>query len=332
MQKGAVSAMEPDDTDLNGCSQIISEVQVEVDRNLCGMRLDQFLAHKFPEFSRSLITTSIRDKSLSVNGSPKKSSYRLRTGEVVSGIIKVAGELKVEPEEIDFEILYEDEWLLLLTKPPGLVVHPGSGNTRGTLVNGLLFYCESIKGIGDTIRPGIVHRLDKDTSGVMVVAKTENTHRGLVEIFKEHQVKKEYLALVCGVVQEREGRVVASIGRHQTQRQKMAVRELGGKHAATNWELVKSFDDHSLLKVRIETGRTHQIRVHMAHLGFPVAGDCIYGPSKSDSRFPRQMLHAWRLAFTHPITGKAIDCKADLWPDFKNVLQESGGTDHLGLL
>lgn len=190
-----------------------------------------------------------------------------------------------------------------------------------------------IENVGDSLRPGIVHRLDKDTSGIMVVAKTEQCHREMVDIFKDHRLEKEYLAVVSGVPRETEGRIVTSIGRHPIQRQKMAVREIGGKHAATNWKLLASLDDGcSLLKVVIETGRTHQIRVHMAHMGNPVAGDALYGRASRGRIFPRQMLHAWRLSFTHPINSSEVDLTAPLWPDFKDSLVELGGDDILAKL
>lgn len=324
-QKDAAIGMELDDEVSSVFGHFVSEIKIDVEDKLSGMRLDRFLALKYPEISRSLITVSIRNKSLLVDGSPRKSSYRLKPGDQVSGCIAVPGEINIHPERIDLQILYEDAYLLLLSKPPGLVVHPGCGNPGGTLVNGLLYHCKNIEGVGENIRPGIVHRLDKDTSGIMVVAKTDLVHKEMVDIFKEHRLEKEYLALICGVPQEKSGRIVTSIGRHPVRRQKMAVRVNNGKHAVTNWEVVETCKNYSLLKINIETGRTHQIRVHMAHLGFPVAGDTLYGRTKRDSpSFPRQMLHAWRLAFTHPGSGKCIDLKAELWPDFRDVLINMG--------
>ena len=288
-----------------------------------GVRLDQFLALQLPELSRSYISSSIREKTIFVNEVPRKNSYRLKLGESISGVVQEEKPLEVRGEKIDFSILYEDEWLLFISKPPGLVVHPGSGNHSGTLVNGLVHYCAGIAGVGDSVRPGIVHRLDKDTSGIMVVAKTEAVHRDLINCFKEHQLEKEYLTLVQGVPKEYSGRIVASIGRHHIHRQKMAVKEFGGKHAATNWELLECYvGGLSLLSVKIETGRTHQIRVHMAHLGLPVAGDKVYGSGKSKVHYPRQMLHASRLILQHPVTGRKMDVKAPLWPDFEAILDK----------
>ncbi|BHH83868.1 RluA family pseudouridine synthase [Desulforhopalus sp. 52FAK] len=294
----------------------------QVDEKHVGVRLDQFLALQLPQLSRSQISASIRGRDILVNDESKKNSYRLKLGESISGRVQEDKPLEVTAEKIDFEVLYEDEWLLFISKPPGLVVHPGSGNHTGTLVNGLVHYCATIAGVGDSVRPGIVHRLDKDTSGVMVIAKTDTVHRALVECFKEHNLEKEYLTLVQGVPRQCDGRVVASIGRHHINRQKMAVKTISGKHAATNWELLETYvGGISLLQVRIETGRTHQIRVHMEYLGFPVLGDVVYGKAKHKGIYPRQMLHASRLILPHPVTGRKMDIKAPLWDDFAAVLE-----------
>ncbi len=292
-----------------------------IDEKHVGVRLDQYLALQLPDLSRSQISASIRGKTIVVNGESRINSYRLKREDAISGVIEEDKPLVVQAEEIDFSILFEDDWLLFICKPPGLVVHPGAGNHSGTLVNGLVHHCSNIAGVGDSVRPGIVHRLDKDTSGVMVVAKTDGVHRDLVNCFKEHRLEKEYLTLVQGIPKQYSGRVVGSIGRHHIHRQKMAVKEFGGKHAATNWELLECYvGGLSLLRVRIETGRTHQIRVHMAHLGLPVAGDTVYGGGKSKIHYPRQMLHASRLILEHPVTGRKMDVKAPLWDDFQSIL------------
>ena len=299
--------------------------QVRIDAGLKGMRLDQFLSNYLPSVSRALVISSIRKGLILVDGVPRKSSYRLKANETLEGAVESKAVVDVLPEKIDFPILYEDDFLLLISKPPGLVVHPGSGNSHGTLVNGLLHHCKFIAGVGDSLRPGIVHRLDKDTSGIMVIAKTESVHRLLVDCFKNHRLEKEYLALLHGVPKNKTGRIVAPIGRHPVQRQKMAIRQTGGKHAASCWEVLHEFENRfSLVKVVIETGRTHQIRVHMAHLGCPVVGDRVYGAGKDNSRFPRQLLHASRLVFQHPVTDAPIDKVALLWPDFEAVLMELG--------
>ena len=305
--------------------------QVTIDAGLTGMRLDQFLSHYLPAVSRNLIISSIRNGLILVDNIQKKSSYRLKEDETLTGSIKSKPAIEVLPEQIDFPILYEDDALLLLSKPPGLVVHPGSGNHHGTLANGLVHHCQSIAEAGDTLRPGIVHRLDKDTSGIMVIAKTDSVHQLLVDSFKNRRLQKEYLALVHGVLKEKTGRIVASIGRHPVQRQKMAVRVTGGKHAVSSWHVLGVLANRfSLVKVVIETGRTHQIRVHMAHLGCPVVGDKVYGAGKDNSLFPRQLLHASRLIFHHPITGVLIDKSAGLWPDFSQILRDLGWSDAVG--
>jgi 23S rRNA pseudouridine1911/1915/1917 synthase len=284
-----------------------------------GLRLDQFLAQNLQDVTRSQLIASVRAGQVLVDGVGKKSSYRLKTGDNITGSLYFLPTIDVEPEEISLSILFEDEFLLAISKPPGLVVHPGSGNQTGTLVHGLLYHCGSIAGVGDNVRPGIVHRLDKDTSGVMVVAKREKVHRQLVEAFKTRTIDKEYLALLHGILVEKQGRLVAPIGRHPVHRQKMAVRE-AGRYAATHWRVQKEYGGKfSLVKVGIETGRTHQIRVHMAHLGHPVAGDGVYGKNPG-KEFPRQLLHASRIRFTHPITGVIIAIEAPLWPDFIDVL------------
>ncbi len=293
-----------------------------------GLRLDQLLAARLNEYSRSQITAAIRSGAVQIQGAGKKSSYRVKQGEeiVISSMDTASPPSHLTPQKIDFPLLYEDNYLLVLSKPPGLVVHPGSGNYLGTLAHGLLYHCQELAGVGgDTLRPGIVHRLDKDTSGVMVVAKQEQSHRLLVDMFANHRLEKEYLALVCALPQQEKGEIIAPIGRHPIHRQKMAVVEHGGRYAASFWQVQQRFTRHCLLKVRIETGRTHQIRVHLASRGLPIAGDLVYGGSRvreESARFPRQMLHAHRLSFRHPITGETLDIQAEPWPDMAAALQQ----------
>ncbi len=292
-----------------------------------GLRLDQFLVIHFVEYSRNQLVAAIRGGSVLVDGLPKKSSYRLKSGEqVLFSAPSLASPSPLVPEQIDFPILYEDEDLLVLVKPPGLVVHPGNGNHTGTLVHGLLYYCQAFANVGgDSLRPGIVHRLDKDTSGVMVVAKHEQSHRLLVDMFAHRQLDKEYLALVCGTPQREAGEVIAPIGRHPVHRQKMAVVEQGGRYAASFWRVQRRFKQYTLVRVKIETGRTHQIRVHLASCGMPVAGDLLYGGSRvrrENELFPRQMLHAHRLSFSHPLTKKPLDMVAEPWPDMLQALEK----------
>ena len=286
------------------------------------LRLDQFLALSFTDYSRSKLSEAIKSGAVQVNGVSVKPGYRLKQADVVTGAIDFPSEpLTLHPQDVPFSVIQEDPEYLIIDKPPGLVVHPGSGNADRTLVNGLLFRYADFSEVGDESRPGIVHRLDKDTSGVMVVARTEGAHSRLVNQFKNRQVDKTYIALVMGVMKEDGGRIVAPIGRHPVHRQKMAVRENNGRHAVSNWKCKTRFSRHTLVEVHIETGRTHQIRVHFAHLGFPVAGDQLYGPSRDHTMFPRQMLHAWKLSFAHPATGHRVDSAAELPDDFEAVLR-----------
>ncbi|MFH2123305.1 MAG: RluA family pseudouridine synthase [Pseudomonadota bacterium] len=288
-----------------------------------GCRLDHFLVHAVPETSRSVLTESVRLGLIKVDNFQRKNSYCLKSGECIAGSLFVAPVVDMLPEEIPFDVIFEDSYLLILSKPPGLVVHPGSGNYSGTLVNGLLYHCQAIAGVGgDEVRPGIVHRLDKDTSGLMVVAKEEETHRKLVEAFKARIIEKQYLALLQGNLQQKTGRIVASIGRHPVHRQKMTIRE-DGRYAATSWQVLQEFSaGFSLVQLQIETGRTHQIRVHMASMGHPVAGDLVYHSGRGKRRFPRQLLHSAHLRFVHPVTGEELDFSAPLWPDFALIVDQ----------
>lgn len=292
-----------------------------------GTRFDHYLVSLIPGTSRSSIIQSIRLGLFRVDGQEKKTSYRLKAGETVRGSVLESVSQELLPQEVPFDILFEDEHLLLISKPPGIVVHPANGNPDGTLVNGLLHHCQNIADVGDAARPGIVHRLDKDTSGIMVVAKTIKCHRLLVEAFKERTVDKEYLALVFGYLREANGRLVANINRHPVNRKKMAVCLEGrGRYAASSWSLIESYEEGcSLIKVKIETGRTHQIRVHMSSLGHPVAGDSLYGRARNTRKYPRQMLHAHRLRLTHPITGGELSFTAPLWPDFMAIIESLRG-------
>lgn len=299
---------------------------LKVPSELAGCRLDHFLVRAIPGVSRAHLVEAVRGGLVRVDNVLRKSSYSLKGGESIEGALVSPAPLGVVAEEVDFQILYEDSSLLVLSKPPGLVVHPGSGNQQGTLVSGLVFHCSEIAGIGDDIsRPGLVHRLDKDTSGLMVVAKEEEAHRRLVDAFKARKVEKEYVALLHGSLKNKEGRIVASIGRHPVHRQKMAIRE-NGRFAATRWELIQEFSSgFSLVRLLIETGRTHQIRVHMASLGHPVAGDRVYGSGRRNEIFSRQMLHSSRLCFAHPVTGEQLEFVAPVWADFAGILDRLRG-------
>ncbi|MEE4242231.1 MAG: RluA family pseudouridine synthase [Desulfopila sp.] len=324
--------METEDSSIpqQKCGKVL--VAFVVQSESAGLRLDHFLVERLPHLSRSQLTTAIKCGNIEVNGAPAKASRKLRSDDVIGGYVETtAPPLHVVAQRVDFIALFEDEYLLVLSKPPGVVVHPANGNPDKTLVNGLLYHCQSIGDVGDPMRPGIVHRLDKDTSGVMVIAKTAEVHRKLVESFKSRRVKKIYQALVSGVPQQNAGRIAAPVGRHPVNRKKMAVREKGGKHAVTHWKVMSNYSGKfSLVELIIETGRTHQIRVHMASIGHPVAGDTLYGPGKAYPLFARQMLHSSQLRFEHPVTGHEIVGTAPLWPDMEELVfhfEQSLGDD-----
>jgi 23S rRNA pseudouridine1911/1915/1917 synthase len=297
------------------------EDQLIVEEHQANGRLDAFLAAAVPEVSRSHWKALIQEARVTVNGTACKPNHKLKVGDEVFWSIPEEASDEVLPEDIPLEILFEDETLLVLNKPPGLVVHPAAGNETGTLVNALLFHDPAFY---DLERAGIVHRLDKDTSGVMVVAKSEVAMTELQRQFKARETNKAYLALVWGHPPAR-GRIENQIGRHPVHRQKMAVLKEGGRVAVSGFETVETFDEVSLVRVKIETGRTHQIRVHMAHLGHPVAGDSVYGRARRH-KLPmppqRQMLHAERLEFTHPVSGKRLSFEAPLFDDMRCLLEK----------
>ncbi|MCF6291069.1 MAG: RluA family pseudouridine synthase [Desulfobacterales bacterium] len=303
-----------------------------VTTSAAGQRLDQYLAVRLPAASRTMIAELIRSGRVSLNARLKtKASYRVRPGDEIDIVIPLPVPVRLEPEPVAFELLFEDDHLLVLSKPPRVVVHPAAGHHGGTLVHGLLFHCRTLSGISGVQRPGIVHRLDKDTSGVMVVAKDDRTHQGLVRLFKERRVNKVYHALVDGRPDGQQGRVDLPIGRHPVHRKKMAVRPETGRRAATRWKVLDRFaPGPTFLEITLETGRTHQIRVHMAAMGCPVAGDLVYGRPRSyyqDLEIGRQCLHASILSFDHPLTGESLHFQAPIWPDMATLLarlRESG--------
>jgi len=289
----------------------------------CGLRLDHFLTHHFPEHSRSSLNKLIATADVLVNGQTVKAGYRLRAKETVSVRFPVAKEEELFPQKIEFPILFEDEHLLVLSKPPGLVVHPACGHTAGTLVHGLLYHCRELPFV-EGGRPGIVHRLDKDTSGIMLVAKNEYALRSLMADFKDRRIRKTYHAILLRAPREPKGRIVNPIGRHPVDRKRMAIRPLDGKYAATNWKITEYFaNGWCMVEVGIETGRTHQIRVHMASINAPIAGDSLYGGTvgQGASFQPlRQMLHASSLRFDHPADGRHMCFTAPLWSDMQQLL------------
>lgn len=295
-----------------------------------GQRLDQFLSQNTSvvpgDFSRAMFQELIVQQKVLVNGLARKNNYRVRTHECIQIFIPAPTPSVLVPEPVDFTLIHEDDYILVLSKPPGLVVHPACGNLTGTLVHGLLHHCTGrLSGINGQIRPGIVHRLDKDTSGVMVVAKNDTAHHSLSSQFKNKTAQKTYVALLDGVPSERGGQICSSIGRHSVNRKKMAVISGSrGKTAITNWKVITHYK-HNLFwaEIGIETGRTHQIRVHMASIGLPVAGDAVYGKKKpiyQQLGITRQCLHASKLSFCHPATGKQVTYTAELPPDLSDIL------------
>jgi 23S rRNA pseudouridine1911/1915/1917 synthase len=293
-------------------------------------RLDRFLTRQLPAHSRAYLQQLIEQGQVTVDGQATKSGYRLRPGDHIAVNLPAPRPSGVLPEQIRLEVLYEDAHLLVVNKPAGMVVYPSPGNASGTLVNALLAHCPRLSGIGGVERPGIVHRLDKDTSGAIVVAKDDVTHRGLACQFADRQVKKLYLAIVSGDVREAAGVVDAAIGRHPVYRQKMSTHTRGGREAVTEFRVLERFGHHTLVELRPRTGRTHQIRVHMAALGHPLLGDPTYGHSRKAltrsplarqlSWFRRQALHAWVLGFTHPVAGERLECRAPLPDDLERLL------------
>ncbi len=288
-----------------------------------GHRLDKVLHSNshLAEMSRSRIQKLIKDGYIQVNDHTVKLSYKVHDKDHISVTIPSPKKLLLKPQELPLGILFEDEHLIVINKDPGIVVHPAAGNMEGTLVQGLLHHCQDLSGIGGVMRPGIIHRLDKDTSGVLVVAKTDLAHQNLVEQFKKRQVRKIYLAIVAGCPAQHSGTITTSIGRHPVHRKKMSVLERGGRSAVTEYEVIETFVKASLLRVVIKTGRTHQIRVHMAHIGCPVLGDQIYGGKKAQMEgVKRQCLHASQLTIAHPLTTEILQFDAPLPADMKSLL------------
>lgn len=296
-----------------------------------GLRLDVFLTQRDGSLSRSQAKRLIEDGSVLIDGKPARASHRLKSGESVLVRKPPPAPSGIVPEAIPLDILYEDDAILVVDKPAGMVVHPAAGNSRGTLVNALQFHCGSLSAVGGVMRPGIVHRLDKGTSGLMVVAKSDEAHQRLSDQFKKRQVSKLYTALVHGSLKQDEGAVDAAVGRHPVERKKMSTASRRGKPALTRWRVLERYGAFTLLEARIETGRTHQIRVHLGSLGHPVAGDSVYGGAKRVIEPPalravlkklaRQALHASRLSFRHPVTGREMTFESPLPEDMAEVIR-----------
>ncbi len=278
-------------------------------------RLDHFLATQLPAFSRARLQALVKSGHITLNGAPARPSVKLRVGDEVIVTEPPLEPAEVSAQDIPLSVLFEDDDLVVIDKPAGLVVHPAAGHRDGTLVNALLHHCEELSGIGGVERPGIVHRLDKETSGCLVAAKNDLTHRSLAEQFAGREVTKVYLALAAGRFRWKSGEITEPIGRHRANRQKMGVDERG-KAAHTVWRVLSELPCGTLVECTLHTGRTHQIRVHLKHLGHPVLGDEIYGKRAG---FTRQMLHAWKLGFTHPRTGERMNFQSLIPPDFREA-------------
>ena len=294
-----------------------------------GKRLDKFLSEKLNFISRTRIKTLIQDGYVSIDGEkyllPKK---KVKRGQHIHILIPPPEPLDIESEDIPLTVSYEDEYILVINKPPGLVIHPGAGKTNGTLVHGLLNICKDLSGIGGKLRPGIVHRLDKDTSGLVIIAKRDEVHLTLSNMFKERKLSKRYLAIIKGHIQDREGVVDLPIGRHPIKRTKMAVNFKNGKDAITRFKVRENLINSDLLEIKLVTGRTHQIRVHLSHLGHPILGDQTYGGPKilnlnSEAiEIKRQMLHAFSISFKHPVLDKRIDLTAPMPEDMREIYEK----------
>jgi len=287
------------------------------------IRIDAWLTGKLDKFSRTYIQRLVDEQNVLVNGKIIKTNYKVKMNDEIEVIIPDPIMLDVKAENLEFEILYEDNDIIVVNKPKGMVVHPATGNYSGTLVNALMGHCgDTLSDINGVIRPGIVHRIDKDTSGVLVVAKNNISHEFLSEKLKKHDMKRVYYAVVDGIIRENLGKIDAPIGRHPVDRKKMSVKSKNGRRAVTHFKVLERFKDSTFIEVTLETGRTHQIRVHMAYIGFPIMGDEVYGKRKQKFDTAGQVLHAKILGFNHPVTGEYMEFEAGLPVYFERLLDE----------
>lgn len=301
----------------------MEEILIDVPQEYEGERIDKFLSILLKDSSRNSIQKLIEDGKVLANGTEVNKKYKVRIDDEITVLPNELKPLDAEPENIPLDIVYEDNDLLVVNKPRGMVVHPAPGNYSGTLVNALLYHCkDSLSGINGILRPGIVHRIDKDTSGLLIVAKNDKAHIGLAHQIKEHSFTREYNAVIVGHLKENEGTVNAPIGRNPKDRKKMCVTMKNSKNAVTHYSVIEDFDGYSHISLKLETGRTHQIRVHMAHLGHPVAGDMVYGNDKKSTYLNGQCLHAIKIGFIHPITNEYLEFTSDLPDYFKDFINK----------
>ena len=298
-------------------------MNIKVNEENVGKRIDSFIPMVQEDISRSMVQKLIEQKNIKVNGKETKHSYKLKLNDEIEIFVPEAKEINLKAQDIPLNVIYEDNDIIVINKPKGLVVHPANGNPDGTLVNAVMNKCkDSLSGIGGEIRPGIVHRLDKDTSGAIIVAKNDKAHIALSEQLKNHEVKKTYLALVRGIIKENEATINMPIARSKKDRKKMDV-DKDGKEAITHFKVLGRYKNkYTLLQINLETGRTHQIRVHLSHIGYPIIGDEVYSNGKNEWNVSGQCLHAWRLEFNHPITGKKISLEAEIPEYLKNIIKE----------
>lgn len=301
---------------------------ISVPEDKAGERIDKIICGAVDNMSRSAVQKIIDDGGVSVGGIVVSKNYKVRAKDMIRLVIPEAKELEITAQNIPLDIRYEDDDLLVVNKPKGMVVHPAAGNYDNTLVNALLYHCKgSLSGINGVIRPGIVHRIDKDTSGLLIVAKNDMAHVSLAEQIKVHSFTREYQSVVYGRMKQDSGTVDAPIGRHPIDRKKMAVTQKNSKNAITHYSVVNEYKNFTHLKLRLETGRTHQIRVHMAYIGHPVAGDAVYGPKKVIEYLSGQCLHAGLIGFKHPRTKEYIEIKSELPEYFTDFLRRIGKND-----
>ncbi|WP_349948139.1 RluA family pseudouridine synthase [Lacrimispora sp. BS-2] len=288
-----------------------------------GVRIDRYLSGQCQDISRSYLQKLLKEQSVLVEEKPVKSNYKVNAGDRISLTLPEIREPEILPEDIPLDVIYEDKDIILINKPKGMVVHPAAGHYTGTLVNGLMSHCRSeLSGINGVMRPGIVHRIDMDTTGVLIVCKNDMAHNSISEQLKEHSITRKYAAIVHGVLKEYEGTINAPIGRHPVDRKKMSINEKNGREAVTHYRVLERFKQYTYIECQLETGRTHQIRVHMASINHPLLGDLVYGPAKCPFRLNGQTLHAGVLGIIHPRTGEYMEFTAPLPDYFEELLRK----------